>query len=125
MAKRPAPLTLRLGEQEEEVLARGDRPGLTIKRDLRRYYDLLDASLPRLTPDEATAALRATGGKAIEPAYLWAELATAGEDALAVRVREMSALEQLALTDALDRAHRLVRQRLTVDDALRQVGLLR
>ena len=79
MAKRPSPLTLRLGDLEEEVLARGDRPGLTIKRDLRRFYDLLQVNVPRLTPDEAMAALRATAGKTIEPAYLTFALGAEGK----------------------------------------------
>lgn len=124
MTSRPPPLSLRLAELEDEVTSRGDSPGVTIKRDLHRYYQLMRSNIPSLTTEEGLVALRAIAGQSIDPTLLWAQLSNSGADEFATRVRTMSPLEQLALTDALERAERLRRQRHPELEALRKSGLI-
>lgn len=123
MANREAPLTLRLGDLKEDVLSRGPSPGITIKKDLRRYYQLLSTSVPVLSKEEVTALLRVPTESRFEPSYMSGALFDAGEDELARKIRALPYLERLALADAVERAHWLIASGVSDDEALRIVKL--
>lgn len=140
-------LTFRMGVLRSRLLGRDERPSAIAKRDLQRYYGLMDETLARLDLSEAQAGLLTEAAAGVrelgEPArsqvhrYLWAEVSDAiREHGLAERwgvqdpqtlvehIRELEPVEQRALVDALERVW-------SADPAgdvavlLRRVGLVR
>src|SRR5690348_13902694 len=115
------PLTVRIGDRKTsirrshpllvEVKARGDNLAAVIVRDLERYYDLLASEL-------------ATDGR-WSRSYMhksYDRLLTITPEYRADWIEDSSGISDpltaLALVDALERAHRLVAQGASVDDAL-------
>ena len=119
-------LTFRMGPLRSRLLGRGEKPSAIAKRDLQRYYELLEECLAQLDLSEPEAGLLTEAAAGVqrleEPArsqvhrYLWAEVSDgiregnlAGrwgvEDpqALVDRIRELAPAEQRALVDALER----------------------
>lgn len=119
-------LTFRTGVLGARLLNREAKPSVIAKRDLQRYYELLDECLARLDLSEPEAGLlteAAVGVRELgEPArsqvhrYLWAEVSDAVRErglaerwgvqdpqALVERIRGLGPAEQRALVDALER----------------------
>lgn len=140
-------LTFRIGVLGSRLLGRDERPSAIAKRDLQRYYELLDECLARLDLNEQEAGLLTEAAAGVrdlgEPArsqvhrYLWAEVSDAIRErdlaerwgvgdpqSLVDRLRELGPAEQRALVDALERVW-------SADPAedrevlLRRVGLVR
>jgi hypothetical protein len=140
-------LTFRIGVLRSRLLGRDERPSAIAKRDLQRYYELLDECLARLDLSEQEAGMLTEAAAGVrelgEPArsqmhrYLWAEVSDAIRErdlaqrwgvedpqALVDRLRELGPAEQRALVDALERVW-------SADPAedrevlLRRVGLVR
>jgi len=128
-----------LGDIEPRLTERAGQlsPSLVAKRDLQRYYQILNDSMPRLTEGAAAAICDALNGAMLTPAtyrYLWAEvddwpaeeLGTKwGIDgpALVTQLRALSPCASMALCDAVERfwAAREGRDR---RDVLIEVGLI-
>lgn len=113
--------------------------GLIARRDLERYYSLVDDALAHLrtvlSRDESCAVMDACNGlyqdDAITPRYLWAEVAdTEGlgakwgvsEEMLVHKIRGLTPTEAMALADAIGRFWREPER--DADEMLREVGLL-
>jgi hypothetical protein len=140
-------LTFRIGVLRSRLLGRDERPSAIAKRDLQRYYELLDECLAKLVLSEQEAGMLTEAAAGVrelgEPArsqmhrYLWAEVSDAIRErdlaqrwgvedpqALVDRLRELGPAEQRALVDALERVW-------SADPAedrevlLRRVGLVR
>ena len=140
-------LTFRIGVLRSRLLGRDERPSAIAKRDLQRYYELLDECLVKLDLSEQEAGMLTEAAAGVrelgEPArskmhrYLWAEVSDAIREsdlaqrwgvedpqALVDRLRELGPAEQRALVDALERVW-------SADPAedrevlLRRVGLVR
>lgn len=140
-------LTFRIGVLRSRLLGRDERPSAIAKRDLQRYYELLDECLAKLDLSEQEARMLTEAAAGVrelgEPArsqmhrYLWAEVSDAIREsdlaqrwgvedpqALVDRLRELGPAEQRALVDALERVW-------SADPAedrevlLRRVGLVR
>mgnify|MGYP005836664335 CR=1 FL=1 len=131
----------RAGDLLPEIEARAGRLsiGLTARRDLERYYALLDAELARLELSEAEAGLvmDALNGTLFEPhglGQLWAEVAVAihygdlgtkhGVDTAALidKLRSLTPGQAAAMVDA---AARFWQSPNPTGEALRRVGLVR
>jgi hypothetical protein len=143
----PAPdlVQFRPGKPLAELLATratrdpGRSPGVVAKRDLLRYYLLLEIGLDGLGLTEAEACLicDALNGTWLEDPTIrlsWAEVADACRldhldekwavdgDALVAKLRALSLLQQYALADAVERFWQT--PELPTDEGLRRVGLL-
>lgn len=140
-------MTFRIGVLGSRLLGRDEKPAAIAKRDLQRYYELLDECVAGLGLSEQEAGLLTEAAAGVrelgEPArsrmhrYLWAEVSDAIRErdlagrwgvgdpqGLVERIRELGAAEQRALVDALERVW-------SADPAedprvlLRRVGLVR
>jgi len=148
----PAIVSFRGGELLPLLAARGETAGPVARRDLTRYYELLEEYLERLELSESEAQLLCdaaddlldrldqTGSGAL-PAHrwLWAEVADAIRDrrlddkygvddpeALVDRVRALEPAEGRALLDALERyRHARGRGESDARELLTRVGLIR
>jgi len=104
---RPSPVIFRGVEIEAELAKRGDRPfGQTAKRDLERYYRMVDAVLEGLDMTEQRAIWCLTNSSMV-----WLRDAFGEADAIAVR-------------DAVDRFIRLPAE-MPLHEQLRAAGLVR
>lgn len=94
----------------------GEYPHQTVKRDLKRYYDALEANLPKFSQNEALLLCDALNGVMAVPTTLWQNVAYAcyeehlgakwqvDQDALLDRIHNLSYIESLAVIDAVERA---------------------
>ena len=140
-------LTFRIGVLGSRLLGRDEKPSVIAKRDLQRYYELLDECVARLDLSEQEAGMLTEAAAGVrelgEPArsqvhrYLWAEVSDAIRErdlaerwnvkdpqALVERIRELGPAEQRALVDALERVWSADPAE-DVDVLLRRVGLVR
>jgi hypothetical protein len=126
------PLTIRIGDRKTsirrshpilaEVEARGDNLAAVIVRDLERYYALLayETSIYNRGVDQHLAMQFFAQLARIDSSHRLDWIDEELMDCDITRGRAHSA----ATLDALERAHRLVEQGASVDDALVQVGLV-
>lgn len=146
-------ISFRLGELMTELEARGSAVSRVAKRDLGRYYEMVDEYLERFAFTEAEALLLCDAGESLVtslqnpgasslPMYrwLWAQVADAirerdlatkygvtDPENLVERVRALEPAEGRALIDALERYRHARAQGRTEDnyELLRQIGLIR
>lgn len=145
-------VTLRTGELSHRFMARPGAPSAVAKRDLFRYYEMLEELLVDVDLTESEAGLLTEAAVGLrdlaEPArseihkYLWAEVADSIREhrlggtwgvedphALVERIRSLGRGEQRALIDALERFWAAQtdepRDQAGTRELLREVGLVR
>ena len=132
---RPAPIQFRPGDIDEEIQARkqsmDSSVNVTAKRDLERYYKLLDGVRPHFTRQQALFLCDLLNGTLFDPVMqaarlLWAEVQDAppalaekydvDQDALVERLNALSLAESLAVIDAVERFWNGAGEGVTVTD---------
>ena len=140
MSDRPAPIQFRDTEIDSCLAARAhadESPGTVARRDLTRYYAILDDAIRRLELSEPEALLicDALNGIRLDETgwrFAWATISDACRDGLAdkwevdgdnlvERIRSLTRAETLALVDAVERFWREPHRYECV--LLREVGL--
>jgi hypothetical protein len=135
---RPGPLAAEITARMGKV---GNSPGLTVKRDLERYYYAIQYELRAVQLSEPEAwlivdALNATPTDPYAAGLLWAEIGDAIKldkldtkwkidgPALVAKLRELTYTQSLAICDAVERWWNLPADNRTTN-SLYKVGLLR
>ena len=132
---RPAPIQFRPGSIEDAIEARkksmDSSTNVTAKRDLERYYELLDEVRPHFTRAQALYLCDLLNGTLFQPVMqaarlLWAEVQDApptlaekhdvDQDALVQRLNDLSLAESLAVVDAVERFWNGTDEGVTVTD---------
>jgi hypothetical protein len=103
----------RAGDLIEDLQARGDNLNDVAKRDLRRYYEAVQASTPVFPMQEALLLCACLNGVKCAPDTLVVNIASAEEfehwqdvdgAALLARLRGLSHMEAQSVIDAVERA---------------------
>lgn len=135
---RPGDVLAQLQERAGETFV--SSPDLVAKRDLERYYALLELVLPKFSLNESLLLVDAMNGCMLDiPTIhlLWANIADALEDGLAekwhvdgaslvARLRRLSRFECLAVYDAIERAWNDKAYRIkNMEERVKAVGMVR